>query len=72
MHATLHTVAYLAHMSVVAACTAPIEFHCPYAMLGADAHSPRAHAYLVPDEGYAALSLPHHALHTAAGGRAAA
>src|SRR3990167_8978125 len=37
---------YLAHVAAVAARTAPIAFHCRYAMLGADAHSPRAHAYL--------------------------
>ena len=55
---------YLAHVAAVAARTAPIAFHCRYAMLGADAHSPRAHAYLVPDEGYAALSLLHDALYT--------
>lgn len=55
---------YLAHVAAVAARNAPIAFHCRYAMLGADAHSPRAHAYLVPDEGYAALSLLHDALYT--------
>lgn len=55
---------YLAHVAAVAARTAPIAFHCRYAMLGADAHSPRAHAYLVPDEGHAALSLLHDALYT--------
>lgn len=54
---------YLAHAAAVAARTAPIHFHCRYAMLGADAHTPRAHAYLVPDEGYAALSLQHDALY---------
>lgn len=56
--------AYLAHVAAVAARTAPIAFHCRYAMLGADAHSPSAHAYLVPDEGYSALSLLHDALYT--------
>lgn len=56
--------AYLAHVAAVAARTAPIPFHCRYAMLGADVHSPRAHAYLVPDEGYAALSLLHDALYS--------
>jgi len=55
---------YLAHVAAVAARTAPIAFHCRYAMLGTDAHSPRAHAYLVPDEGHAALSLLHDALYT--------
>ena len=55
---------YLAHVAAVAARTAPIAFHCRYAMLGADAHSPRAHAYLVSDEGHAALSLLHDALYT--------
>ena len=55
---------YLAHAAAVAARTAPIHFHCRYAMLGADAHTPRAHAYLVPDEGYAALSLLHDALYS--------
>ena len=57
---------YLAHVAAVAARTAPVAFHCRYAMLGADAHSPCAHAYLVPDEGYAALSLLHDALYTGA------
>ena len=55
---------YLAHVAAVAARTAPIAFHCRYAMLGADAHTPRAHAYLVPDEGHGALSLLHDALYT--------
>ncbi|MFN4121195.1 2'-5' RNA ligase family protein [Acidovorax sp.] len=55
---------YLAHVAAVAARSAAIPFHCRYAMLGADAHSPRAHAYLVPDEGHAALSLLHDALYT--------
>ncbi|MFN3437563.1 MAG: 2'-5' RNA ligase family protein [Acidovorax sp.] len=55
---------YMAHVAAVAARTVPIAFHCRYAMLGADAHSPRAHACLVPDEGYAALSLLHDALYT--------
>lgn len=55
---------YLAHVAAVAARTTPFDFHCRYAMLGADEHSPRAHAYLVPDEGYAALSLLHDTLYT--------
>jgi 2'-5' RNA ligase len=55
---------YLDHVAAVAERTAPIAFHCRYAMLGADAHSQRAHAYLVPDEGYAALSLLHDALYS--------
>lgn len=55
---------YLAHVAAVAARTAAIGFHCRYAMLGADAHSPRAQAYLVPDEGRAALSLLHDVLYT--------
>jgi len=55
---------YLAHVASVATRTAPVAFHCRYAMLGADAISPRAHAYLVPDEGYAALSLLHDALYS--------
>lgn len=55
---------YLAHVAAVAARTAPIAFHCRYAMLGAEVNGPRAHAYLVPDEGYAALSLLHDALYT--------
>ena len=55
---------YLAHVAAVAARNVPIAFHCRYAMLGADARSQRAHAYLVPDEGYAALSLLHDALYS--------
>lgn len=55
---------YLAHVAAVAARSAAISFHCRYAMLGADAHSPRAHAYLVPDEGHGALSLLHDALYS--------
>lgn len=58
------TPTYLAHVAARAARTAPIAFHCRYAMLGADAHSQRAHAYLVPDEGFAALSMLHDALYT--------
>jgi 2'-5' RNA ligase len=52
---------YLAHVAQLAKSVAPIEFVCRYAMLGADHGGGRAYVYLVPDEGYSALSRLHDA-----------
>ena len=56
---------YSSHVAAVAAGYPPIEFSCRYAMLGAGADADRdtAFVFLVPDEGYADLSLLHDALY---------
>lgn len=50
---------YLDHIAEVARAAPPIQFHCKYAMLGADDADDTRYAFLVPDEGNAALSLLH-------------
>lgn len=55
---------YEAHVARVAASTPPISFVCRYAMLGADDEDERAYVFLVPDEGFAAISRLHDALYT--------
>ncbi|MDH3207790.1 MAG: 2'-5' RNA ligase family protein [Gemmatimonadota bacterium] len=56
---------YTSHVEQVAAGFPPVSFNCRYAMLGsgADADRDTAYVFLVPDEGYAALSLLHDALY---------
>ncbi len=54
---------YLDHVMCVAARTKQIRFHCKYAMLGADDNSKTAYVFIVPDEGYSALSLLHDGLY---------
>lgn len=56
--------AYTAHVARIASASAPIDFVCRYAMLGADDADDTAYVFLVPDEGYARLSLLHDALYT--------
>ena len=53
--------AYLAHVQQLARSAAPLDYVCRYAMLGTDPGGGRAYAYLVPDEGYSALSRLHDA-----------
>ncbi|MEM8860719.1 MAG: 2'-5' RNA ligase family protein [Chloroflexota bacterium] len=55
---------YIDHVAAVAEKTNEIEFICRYAMLGADSFSDHAHVFLVPDEGYSAISLLHDQLYT--------
>jgi 2'-5' RNA ligase len=59
----LEEAAYLRHVESVAQAVAPIPFHCRCAMLGADERAERAFAYLVPDEGHAAITLLHDRLY---------
>jgi hypothetical protein len=54
---------YVAHVAAVAARTGPIHFDCRYAMLGADHEDDRAYVFLVPDEGYGAISRLHDRLY---------
>jgi 2'-5' RNA ligase superfamily len=55
---------YLGHVGKIAATTSPIKFHCRYAMLGADNNYDTAYVFLVPDEGYSAISLLHDRLYS--------
>ena len=55
---------YEAHVARVAASTRPVSFVCRYAMLGADDEDDRAYVFLVPDEGFAAVSRLHDELYT--------
>jgi 2'-5' RNA ligase len=62
--AALDEASYLAHVRAASAGAGPIAFSCRYAMLGADPGNADGYVYLVPDEGHAALSRLHDALHT--------
>jgi 2'-5' RNA ligase len=55
---------YCAHIAAVATATPRVEFVCNYAMLGADDEDDRAYVFLVPDEGYASISLLHDRVYT--------
>ena len=55
---------YLRHAQAVAAGTSAIAFCCRYAMLGADDEDDTAYVFLVPDAGYAQISLLHDRLYT--------
>ena len=55
---------YRSHVREISRVAAPIAFHCRYAMLGADDEAPLAYVFLVPDEGFGALSLLHDRLYT--------
>ena len=55
---------YQSHVREVSRLAMPIAFHCRYAMLGADGEAPLAYVFLVPDEGFSALSLLHDRLYT--------
>ncbi len=56
--------AYTAHVSAVCRASKAIRFSCRYAMLGADHFDDSAHVFIVPDEGYAGISLLHDRLYT--------
>ena len=55
---------YQPHVREISREAVPIAFHCRYAMLGADDEVPLAYVFLVPDEGFSALSLLHDRLYT--------
>jgi len=55
---------YKHHVAEVAASSKPIAFSCKYAMLGADDEDDTAYVFLVPDQGYAEVSLLHDRLYT--------
>jgi 2'-5' RNA ligase len=55
--------AYLEHVREVARLSRPTSFVCRYAMLGADDEAERAYVFLVPDEGYSAISRLHDVLY---------
>jgi 2'-5' RNA ligase len=54
------------HVAEVATRTDAIEFCCRYALLSPDAESPTATIFLVPDEGFSAISRLHDELYTGA------
>lgn len=55
---------YLKHTESIVGVTQAISFCFRYAMLCADLHSDAAYVFLVPDEGYAAISKLHDRLYT--------
>lgn len=55
---------YTNHVANVAASSKSITFSCKYAMLGADDEDDTAYVFLVPDQGYAEVSLLHDRLYT--------
>lgn len=59
-------VEYLNHTESIVGVTPSISFCFRYAMLCADLHSEAAYVFLVPDEGYAAISKLHDRLYTSA------
>ena len=55
---------YTDHVASVAESSRSITFSCKYAMLGADDEDDTAYVFLVPDQGYAQVSLLHDRLYT--------
>lgn len=55
---------YTSHVAAIAGSSSPIELSCRYAMLGADDEDDTAYVFLVPDQGYAAISRLHDRLYT--------
>lgn len=55
---------YARHVAAVAATQSPIEFTCRCATLGVDGERGKAHVFLVPDEGFAAITRLHDALYS--------
>jgi len=55
---------YVQHVQAVAQATRSITFACRYAMLGADDEDDSAYVFLVPNEGFAELSMLHDRLYT--------
>ena len=56
--------AYTNHVAAITSTSKGISFSCRYAMLGADDEDETAYVFLVPDTGYAAISLLHDRLYT--------
>lgn len=54
---------YTSHVAEVSAASRAITFSCRYAMLGADDENENAYVFLVPDKGYAEISLLHDRLY---------
>ena len=54
---------YLRHVEIAARESRTIRFCCRYAMLGADDEDDTAYVFLVPDEGFAQISLLHDRLY---------
>lgn len=59
-------VAYTDHVAAIAGNSEAIAFTCKYAMLGAGDEDGTACVFLVPDDGYAAISLLHDRLYSGA------
>jgi 2'-5' RNA ligase len=55
---------YTEHVAAIAASSTTIPFTCQYAMLGADEEDDTAYVFLVPDDGYAAISVLHDQLYS--------
>jgi hypothetical protein len=55
---------YMQHVESIAGASRPVRFTCRYAMLGADDEDATAYVFLVPNEGFAELSLLHDRLYT--------
>jgi hypothetical protein len=55
---------YTEHVAALGRASSPISFSCRYAMLGADDEDDTAYVFLVPDEGYSAISMLHDQLYT--------
>ena len=55
---------YLQHVESVTQASNSIKFACRYAMLGADDEDDSAYVFLVPNEGFAELSLLHDRLYS--------
>src|SRR5687768_14170276 len=57
---------YTKHVAAIARESRVLSFSCKYATLGADDSDDTAYVFLVPDEGYAAISLLHDRLYSGA------
>jgi 2'-5' RNA ligase len=55
---------YASHVQKIASQFSPIDFICRYVMLSNDDPNDTAYAFLVPDNGFAAISRLHDALYT--------
>lgn len=55
---------YVQHVQSVAEASSSVRFACRYAMLGADDEDDTAYVFLVPNAGFAELSLLHDRLYT--------
>ena len=55
---------YVTHIKEIASSCYRVSFHCRYAMLGVDDDNCNGYVFLVPDEGYSAISRLHDRLYT--------